>query len=81
MGQKDLSKFTPVLDLDFGLIASEASFRLPVQTNQAYTKLMLKARLLTCYFPGEINAWWEGILINEFSFVSSCMESQITLYP
>lgn len=48
MGQNDLSKFTPVLDLEFGFRASETSLRLPIQTNQAYQKLMLKTRLLTC---------------------------------
>lgn len=72
MGQNDVSKFTPDLDLDIGLIDSEASLRLPVQTNQACKKLMLKARLLTYYFAGEINVWWEGIPISEFFFVSYC---------
>lgn len=62
MGQNDLSKFAPALDLDFGLTDSETSLRLPIQTNQAYKKPVLKTKLFTCYFPVEINAWWEDIL-------------------
>lgn len=61
VGQNDLSKFIPALDLDFGHTDSETSLRLPIQTNQTCNKPVLKTKLLTCYFPVEIT-WWEGTL-------------------
>lgn len=44
--KNDLSKLTPVFDLDLGLINSEPSLRLPIRTNLAHEKPMLKNSLL-----------------------------------